>query len=182
MAKISPKQININEGAQLLIREAAAVDAEAVLKYTQEILADTPYLMTTAEEFTQTVSQQKEWLARMAEDPNKLVIVAELNGMIIGFLDFHNGNRVRNMHQGAFGMSVKRDYRNKGVGKALLNALLEWATRNPSIEKVTLEVFADNANAIALYKKMGFEMEGIKRKSAKTDAGYHNLFLMAKFV
>ncbi|WP_316570669.1 GNAT family N-acetyltransferase [Neobacillus sp. YIM B06451] len=182
MAKISPKQINMNDGTELILREAAAVDAEAVLKYTQEILADSPYLMTTPEEFTQTASQQKEWLVRMAEDPNKIAIIAESNGMIIGFLDFHNGNRVRNMHQGAFGMSVKREYRNKGVGKALLNALLEWAERNPLIEKTTLEVFADNANAIALYKKMGFEMEGIKRKAAKTDAGYHNLFLMAKFV
>ncbi|WP_053364939.1 GNAT family N-acetyltransferase [Bacillus sp. FJAT-27245] len=182
MAKISPKHINMNDGKQLILREAAAEDAEAVLEYTQEILADSPYLMTTSEEFTQTASQQQEWLTRMAEDPNKLVIVAESNGKIIGFLDFHNGNRIRNRHQGAFGMSVKREYRNKGVGMALLVALLEWAEGNPSIEKVTLEVFSDNATAIALYKKLGFEMEGIKRKAVKTDTGYRNLFLMAKFV
>ncbi|RDU36625.1 GNAT family N-acetyltransferase [Neobacillus piezotolerans] len=182
MAKILPKKVNMRNGDQFILKEATAEDAEAVLEYMKEILDDSPYLMTTPEEFTQTASQQQEWLAQMAEDPNKLVIVAELNGMIIGFLDFHNGNRIRNRHQGAFGMSVKREYRNMGVGNALLYALLEWAEGNPEIEKVTLEVFSDNANAIALYKKLGFEMEGIKRKAIKTDTGYHNLYLMAKFV
>lgn len=183
LAKIIPKKVTMrNGGGQFILREATAEDAEAVLAYTKEILADSPYLMTTSEEFTQTASQQQEWLTRMAEDPNKLVIIAEFNELIIGFLDFHNGNRIRNRHQGAFGMSVKREYRNAGVGKALLDALLEWAEGNTEIEKVTLEVFSDNAHAIALYKKLGFEMEGIKRKAIKTDTGYHNLFLMAKFV
>ena len=182
MAKVKPKQFSFRNGGRFLVREALPEDAGQVLSYTKEILADSPYLITTPEEFKQTEGQQQEWLAEMSEDANKLALVAEQDGEIIGFLDFHNGNRIRNRHQGSFGMSVKREYRSNGVGKALLNVLLEWAQENSTIEKISLEVFSENAGAIALYKNAGFDMEGIKRKSVKTDAGYCNLFLMAKFV
>ncbi|RHW32444.1 GNAT family N-acetyltransferase [Neobacillus notoginsengisoli] len=182
MAIIEPKQFTFSNGGCFIVREALPEDAEKVLTYTKEILADSPHLITTPEELTQTEDQQEAWLTNIVEDANKLALVAELDEVIIGFLDFHNGNRIRNRHQGSFGMSVKREYRNNGVGKALLETMLEWASENETIEKVSLEVFSDNFGAIALYKKAGFEMEGIKRKAVKTEDGYHNLFLMAKFL
>ncbi len=44
-------------------------------------------------------------------------------------------------------MSVNKVWRNQGVGKALLEALIEWAEREPLLEKLRLEVFATNEHA-----------------------------------
>ncbi len=80
-------------------------------------------------------------------------------------------------------MSVKNGFRGQGIGTALLAALLDWAKENPLIEKVCLEVVADNTNAIRLYQKFGFVEEGVKKKAAKIDDGtYWDLILMARFV
>lgn len=118
----------------------------------------------------------------MADDKGKLAIIAEYQGEVIGFLDFHNGHKERTKHQGTFGMSVAGIFRNQGVGKALLTVLLEWAKGNPLIEKVCLEVFADHSNAICLYEKFGFAEEGRKVKAIKIDSEtYHDLIVMAHF-
>ena len=44
-------------------------------------------------------------------------------------------------------MSVNKAERNQGMGKALLEALIEWAEREPLLEKLRLEVFATNERA-----------------------------------
>ncbi len=59
-------------------------------------------------------------------------------------------------------MSVAQEYRNLGVGRALLKILLNWAKDNPIIEKVYLEVFAKNTAAIALYKKVALLKKVVK--------------------
>ena len=58
---------------------------------------------------------------------------------------------------------VLDEYRNKGIGKALINKMLE----NKQIEKVTLEVKKDNKNAIMLYNSLGFKPVSIRK-------GYYN--------
>ena len=51
------------------------------------------------------------------------------------------------------------EYRNKGIGKALINKMLE----NKQIEKVTLEVKNDNKKAIMLYNSLGFKPVSIRK-------------------
>jgi len=58
---------------------------------------------------------------------------------------------------------VLDEYRNRGIGKALMNKMLE----NKQIEKVTLEVKKDNKNAIMLYNSLGFKPVSIRK-------GYYN--------
>jgi RimJ/RimL family protein N-acetyltransferase len=65
----------------------------------------------------------------------------------------------------------------------LLQVLLEWAEKNPLIEKVSLGVFATNHRAISLYKKMGFIEEGRKINEFKFDDNeYVDDILMYKLV
>ncbi|MBQ3474617.1 MAG: GNAT family N-acetyltransferase [Bacilli bacterium] len=54
---------------------------------------------------------------------------------------------------------VLDEYRNKGIGKALINKMLD----NKKIEKVTLEVKKDNKNAIMLYNSLGFKPVSIRK-------------------
>ena len=90
--------------------------------------------------------------------------------------------RKRIKHVGTLGMTVAKDYRNQGIGKAMLSELLQWAKNNPLIEKVTLEVFETNKHAIALYKQLGFKEEGRMIKGIKiNDFTYYDVIIMACF-
>lgn len=60
-------------------------------------------------------------------------------------------------------IAVKKEYRGKGYGKMLMNALIEDAKKQ-NIKAMTLEVRVTNKSAIALYKKLGFKEAGIRKK------------------
>jgi ribosomal protein S18 acetylase RimI-like enzyme len=53
---------------------------------------------------------------------------------------------------------VKKEYRGKGIGEALMNAVVENA-RIEGRDRVELDVEGDNESAIAFYKKKGFEVK-----------------------
>ncbi|HEY1538199.1 MAG TPA: GNAT family N-acetyltransferase [Solirubrobacteraceae bacterium] len=60
------------------------------------------------------------------------------------------------------GMSIVAEARGKGHGRAMLTAAIEHA-RGAQLHKIELEVWPDNARAIALYERFGFELEGVRR-------------------
>jgi RimJ/RimL family protein N-acetyltransferase len=60
---------------------------------------------------------------------------------------------------GDLAMLVDRDWRGRGAGSALVRAAIDWA-RGQGLHKLSLEVFAHNEAAIALYRKSGFAEEG----------------------
>ncbi|WP_221569077.1 GNAT family N-acetyltransferase [Alkalihalobacillus sp. TS-13] len=182
MSRIELKRYKIKNGETIQVRTVFPEDADEVLKFNKEIISNSPYLLTTEEEFKVTIDQQKDFLKQMLNDEGKLAILAEYQGEIIGFLDFHNGNKKKIQHQGSFGMSVATDFRNQGIGKALLTELINWARENSLIEKVSLEVFAINTNAVSLYEKAGFIEEGRKLAAIKVDSDkYFDLILMSFF-
>ncbi|MCA0972422.1 GNAT family N-acetyltransferase [Halobacillus litoralis] len=165
----------------VLIRTAVAEDAEQVLDLTNEVIRTSAYLLTTEEEFKLSVETERDLLDSLLVSEGSLALVAECEGEIAGFLDFHNGRKKRNKHQGSFGMSVLPAYRGHGIGKALLQQLMHWAEGSPLIEKVSLEVFSKNRPAISLYEREGFIEEGRKREAVKLgESLYDDLLIMAR--
>ncbi|MDQ0269742.1 GNAT family N-acetyltransferase [Cytobacillus purgationiresistens] len=176
------KNFRMTDGGKFCIRIATPQDAEQLLTYTKVIFNEAPFLLFVKGEFNPTLEEQKAYIDRFLNDENKLALIAELEGEIMGFIDFSNGNRQRTMHQGTFGMSVAKEYRSKGVGKALLSSLIYWGKHNPMIEKIHLEVMSRNESAIKLYESAGFEREGIKRRAIKFNSHtYDDLIQMAYF-
>lgn len=167
MGKISEKSHQIKNGTTVIIRTVRESDAEAYLNLGKSIMAEQIYSLTQPEELNLTMDQEKEWLKSNFENDCHLVICAEIKGQIIGQLDFSNGHRKRNAHTGEFGMGVHKDFRGIGIGSLLIGALVEWAKSNPKIEKVNLCVHQNNDRAIATYKKIGFQAEGLRTKDLK---------------
>ncbi|MFD1019450.1 GNAT family N-acetyltransferase [Thalassobacillus hwangdonensis] len=183
MAIMNPKSFPIRDGRNVTIRTAKPGDAKNVLAFNRSILCDAPYLVTTVDEFKLTESDQRRFLEQMHEADGSLALVAEVEGQMVGFLDFASGSKQRTAHQGAFGMSVEEDYRGLGIGKALLRSLITWANQHPKLEKLTLEVVSENKGAIHLYRQLGFREEGRKIRALKLEDGtYHDLWQMAKFL
>ncbi|MBY6036959.1 GNAT family N-acetyltransferase [Fictibacillus nanhaiensis] len=170
-------------GKTVTIREAIEQDAERMLNSASEALTNAPYMLSTVEDIKKmSVVAMQKTLKAYHENPNYVQFIAEVDGKLVGKIDFKNGNNEKISHQGAFAMTILPEYRNYGIGRALLETLINWAKNNSKIEKVCLEVMEDNLGAIQLYKNLGFFEEGRKAKGVKLEGGYQDLILMALFV
>lgn len=173
----------VKENKDFIIREVQVSDAESLNNYIKIIFSSTDQLLTTIEEFTDTVNRQKDWIKTSINNPTSIIFIAQMDNHIIGLLDFRAKQRKKIEHTGEFAVSVHPDYQNKGIGRKLIETLLVWATINPVIEKVFLTVFSSNIKAISLYKSLGFIEEGRQVKAIKQHAGeYIDLIMMYKFV
>lgn len=183
MSQVEPKEYELKTSEKLLVRTAVPEDAEALLEHFHVILTEDLYNVTTLGEVEETVETERKWIQKHLDHPAQIILVAELTGSVAGVLDFENGHRKRLEHHGTLHMSVKKHFRAKGVGTALLQSLIDWAIQNPIIERIALEVFATNQPAISFYEKMGFVEEGRRTRHVKiADGQYVDVILMARFV
>ncbi|MCP4441328.1 MAG: GNAT family N-acetyltransferase [Aureispira sp.] len=179
------KEYTLKDNSTIIIREGILSDALALNELAMTTFSTAEHVLTTPNEFIPKSTEEAQQL-RITEytiQEGWVLLVAEHDGQLIGNIDFTNGRCVRNQHTGEFGMSVHPDYKNKGVGKHLLAALLDWAKANPLIEKVKLRVFTNNKPAVHLYEKLGFIKEGELHCEVKMETGmYIDLYEMYKMV
>jgi RimJ/RimL family protein N-acetyltransferase len=105
-------------------------------------------------------------------------VVALADARVVGWCDIQPMPRETLAHGGVLGMGLLESYRGKGIGAALMRAALARA-KEVGLTRVELTVRADNLRAKALYEKVGFMVEGIKRNAALFDGRHFDLLLMA---
>lgn len=103
------------------------------------------------------------------------------NQKVVGWCDAFPMSNPRQKHRAGLGMGLLPAYRGKGIGSLLLESVIKKA-KEFGLEKVELHVYTDNDPAIALYKKYGFEEEGVIKKYRKLDGKYFDCLSMAKFL
>ena len=166
--------------ADVLIRPAMAADAPAYNVYRREI-ADEPENGITywPGEYWRTVEQDREHIERIIADEAQQILLAVANGDIVGQCGCGGSSKRALHHAVGLGIDVHRDYRHQGVGRALMQAMLDWARAHPAIRRVELDVFTHNLPAISLYLKFGFVVEGRKKHAYFKDGRYVDAYLMA---
>jgi len=185
MSGLLPREFTLKNGKKITVRSAEPNDAEAMVRFSEEIFKDDKFFLTTRREIADklTVEKQKERTEKYLDKSGMVLLVAVDAGVIVGTSEVNNGERKRRQHVGSIGMSVLEKYRGLGCGTALLKSIIKWAEEDRIIEKLNLEVFANNANAIGLYKKLGFCEYGVTQKEIKiNEAEYVDTILMYKFV
>jgi RimJ/RimL family protein N-acetyltransferase len=159
------------DGRKFLIRQPVEDDAEAIINYSKILFESTDQVLTTPEEYTITVDNEKVWINNFKRNPDALVLIADIQGEVAGLLFFVPNPKKKNSHTGEFGVSVHPDFQNIGIGRLLVKTLLNWANENSRVEKVYLNVFETNKNAIKLYRDLGFIEEGRHVKAVKQLTG-----------
>lgn len=119
----------------------------------------------------------RAWLEKAS--PDDLAIVALLGGELVGSADLTRAGG-RRRHCASLGIAVHDAHQGKGIGAALLDALLDAADRCLDIRRVELTVFADNHRAIALYQRFGFQEEGRMPDYAFRDGRYVEAVAMGR--
>lgn len=125
------------------------------------------------------------WRQRLAEHdaPGRadLLLVAEVDGEVVGNAGLHAaGSALRRRHAMGMGVAVASAHQRQGVASALIAALLDAADRWLGCLRIELTVYTDNAAAIALYRRFGFEIEGTHRAYALRDGRYVDVLAMAR--
>jgi RimJ/RimL family protein N-acetyltransferase len=159
------------DGREFIVRRPTENDADDIIKYSRLLFASTDQLLTTLEEYSMTIENEKVWINNFNENPNSKILMAEFNNQIIGLLFFATNPKKKNSHTGEFGVSVHPEFQGMRVGRTLVEALLSWARENPKIEKIYLNVFDTNRAAIKLYEDLGFLVEGRHVKAVKQMTG-----------
>ena len=77
-------------------------------------------------------------------------------------------------------MSVHDDFQNRGVGSALMAAMVDLADNWLGLRRIELEVWTDNAPAVHLYEKFGFKIEGRGRQFARRAGQLVDAYYMAR--
>lgn len=121
------------------------------------------------------------WRKRLASDNEREIkLVALHQGLVIGSIGLEQFSRIRRSHAGSFGMGVLPGWQSKGVGSKLLATALDIADNWMNLQRVELSVYADNEAAIGLYRKFGFETEGLFRDYAVRDGRLVDTLSMAR--
>jgi putative acetyltransferase len=111
--------------------------------------------------------------------PNLRRLVAVIDGKVIGALGLERFEN-RRSHAGQFGMAVHDAFAGRGAGSALLAAAIDLADNWLNLRRLELTAYADNARAIALYQRFGFEREGLHRDHAWRNGAYVDALAMAR--
>jgi RimJ/RimL family protein N-acetyltransferase len=179
---MTANSISLKDGRRLEIRTAKPSDAPALIAYVEDVCAESDNLTFGPGEFGMTLVQEMKFLRGTAAADNQVYLLGFVGGGIVAALNFAGGKRPRTRHSGEFGISVRKEFWDLGVGSAMLDALVAWAGRGGIVRKIGLRVRTDNDRAIALYEKKGFVREGTLRAELNVDGVLYDLHAMALFL
>ncbi|MFH1473186.1 MAG: GNAT family N-acetyltransferase [bacterium] len=111
-----------------------------------------------------------------------LTLVAVRENQIVGYITMIFGKQ-KSFQGNAYLVSAAVDgvERGKGVGTRLFNEIESYALSRGT-RRIEFDVFASNVDALRLYERLGYEVEGRKRRVVESQNGYDDIIFMAKFL
>jgi len=167
------------------IRKAEVADLAKLIDLRLKMINACPdsFLDDYGELSEWTVADWGNWFSRLTEAKNSNLIVAEEGSKLVGVVGCKGVKHKRAAHVATLvGVGVLPEYRGKGIGRAMLEKMIDWVKKETKIERLQLTVYADNEGAIKFYEKLGFVKEGLFKNYAKSVNGnYQDGLLMAMF-
>jgi len=164
----------------MIYRKAEVKDAENFLEMTLALDQETKFMIFEPNERSKDINRLKDKIQQTIQ-ANDLLLVAEINHKIVGFLSAQRGVPNRIKHSAYIVIGIRASFQNQGIGSQLFRELDLWAKQN-DITRLELTVVCQNTAAKHLYEKYGFVIEGTKRNSMIVDGKYVDEYYMGKLL
>lgn len=159
--RVAARTLETRDGCRFVVRSARPAEAGRVLDHAWALHREEPQLaFEEADEFSLGVERLRAQIEHLERADNGFFLVAESKGRVAATLSVAGGRLRRTRHVGEIGLSVAAPWRRRGVGRALLEIAIEAARQSGVLRRLTLQVFATNEAALALYATAGFAVDG----------------------
>jgi len=174
------KVITLKNGDKTIIRHVKESDVNGIWNNFNEVVDEgiyIPVLFPVKSEF-----EKNSWYNNIKK-LNDICIVAINKSLkspnnVIGMCEVSSIEWDAASHVGSLGIIVQKIYRDMGIGFNLIDLAIRESKRLNHKEKIILSCFSNNERALYLYKKMGFQIIGIRKNQFFMDSKYYDEVLM----
>lgn len=170
--------VQTKKGHKINLREPQESDAKEIIDFYNEVAGETTYLSFERGEYRLSEEDQAKSITSVNSSDNNTMILAEIDSKIIGIGTISSNQKIKGKHVGILGIVIKEEFCDIGLGRTMMEYLIDWCKENDITTKINLSVRVDNPRGIALYKKCGFEEEGICKNETYLDGKYIDILNM----
>jgi len=171
---MNPKTYQLKSGKSVQIRIALSNDAQKLLDLKRSYIKHTNSIPLTLDEYPNDTKKELRLINDYAEHSVSLLLVAEIDNELVGNIDLTGSKRSKMSHTAMIGMGIKEEWRNQGLGRILIESVVDWAKTQTDIEIIWLDVYSSNMLGNNLYQKTGFKVSGIIPGFFKEQSGYQD--------
>ena len=132
-------------GSTPTLRRATTGDAERVAELSEQL------------DYPMAADLMRTRLARLAVLPDHAIIVAELNGVVCGWVHAHVQQSLVGGERGAIlGLVVAREVRRAGIGRLLMSEAERWV-RDRGLDEVIVRSNVKRSESHAFYPAIGYK-------------------------
>lgn len=172
------EKISTIETENYFLRGVTMDDAEAMFAFMghkETMVYITPHPVINVDEVREKIGAHLENFKRSKEIP--WVIVSKAENEVIGFFRFH---KLHLWHKKAeIGAILRNDFQQKGIMTEILPVILEFGFNQLELNRIVVDIFADNKGSERLLKKFGFTQEGRLREIDFDGTRYHDTIVFS---
>ena len=174
------KEFSIKSGDKIVLRTPRWEDLDDLLQLINSVVDEGAQIGKDRK-----VSREEEidWLSGLLarlERGKTFFLIGEAKGKIIASSDINRQDGFQK-HVGVVGIAIMKDFREVGIGTAMMRVLIEQA-KKMGMEILTLTAFASNERAIHVYEKVGFLKTGLIPKKHLKQGKYIDEVIMTKLL
>lgn len=163
---------------KITIRKLESRDAKKVLEYLCLVGSETDYLLMDGQGLKIEIDEEERILERYQHHENSLLLGCFIGEELIAVSNLSVKDRQKIKHISTVGISVKKKYWHQGIGRNMMEFMIDFAQKSEQIEVIQLEVRSDNIRAVKLYKSLGFHNIGVIPKAMKIGEKYYENIMM----
>lgn len=167
-------------GEKSIVRKANESDTSQILAVMKDA-EQSGFMLFAPDERNMAPAALSNLINSINQTPTSGFFIAEHQDEILGYLLLKAETLSRTSHRAQIAVGVHSKRRGKGIGTVLFDYMIQWAKKS-QLHRLELTVIEYNEQAVHLYKKMGFEVEGVKKNSLLIDGQYVNELYMAKLL